>query len=72
MTVAIVFLPYAPLFLRFIAGSGFPQVEAFFRSPFLDNSFFNIWLVGLWSMIIAAAIILFFAYIRLAIALRLR
>ena len=72
MTVAIVFLPYAPLFLRFIAGSGFPQVEAFFASPFVDNSFFNIWLIGLWSMIITSAIILFFAYIRLALALRVR
>lgn len=72
MTVAIFFLPYAPLFLRFLAGSGFPQVEAFFASPFVDNPFFNIWLVGLWSMIIAASIILFFAYIRLAFALRLR
>ena len=72
MIVAIVFLPYAPLFLRFLAGSGFPQVEAVFNSPLVDNIFFNIWLVGLWSMIIAAAIILFFAYIRLAFALRLR
>ncbi len=72
MIVAIVFLPFAPLFLRFIAGSGIPQVEAFLQSPFVDNSFFNVWLVGLWSMIITAAIILFFAYIRLAFALRLR
>ena len=31
MIVAIIFLPYAPLFLRFLAGSGFPQVEAFFH-----------------------------------------
>ena len=38
MIVAIVFLPFAPLFLRFIAGSGFPQVEALFRSPLLDNT----------------------------------
>ncbi len=72
MIVAIIFLPYAPLFLRFLAGSGFPQVEAFFTSPLVDNIFFNIWLVGLWGMIVAAAIILFFAYIRLAFALRLR
>ena len=72
MIVAIIFLPYAPLFLRFLAGSGFPQVEAFFTSPLVDNIFFNIWLVGLWGMIVTAAIILFFAYIRLAFALRLR
>jgi hypothetical protein len=60
------------LFLRFLAGSGFPQVEAFFSSQLIDNGFFNIWIVGLWAMIIASAIILFFAYIRLAFALRLR
>jgi len=72
MIVAIVTLPFAPLFLRFLAGSGFPQVEAFFAWSLIDNVFFNIWLVGLWSMIITAAIILFFAYIRLAFALRLK
>ncbi len=72
MVVAIVFLPFAPLFLRFLAGSGFPRVEAFFASELLDNAFFNVWIVGLWAMIITAAIILFFAYIRLAFALRLR
>lgn len=72
MIVAIVFLPFAPLFLRFFAGSGFPRVEAFFASEFVDNAFFNVWIVGLWAMIITAAIILFFAYIRLAFVLRLR
>lgn len=72
MVVAIIFLPFAPLFPRFLAGSGFPQVEAFFSSQLIDNGFFNIWIVGLWAMIIASAIILFFAYIRLAFALRLR
>ena len=72
MIVAIVFLPFAPLFLRFFAGSGFPRVEAFFASELLDNAFFNVWIVGLWAMIITAAIILFFAYIRLAFALRMR
>lgn len=72
MIVAIVFLPFAPLFLRFIAGSGFPRVEAFFTSALFDNAFFNVWIVSLWAMIITASIILFFAYIRLAFALRLR
>lgn len=72
MIVAIFFLPFAPLFLRFLAGSGFPRVEAFFASELLDNAFFNVWIVSLWAMIITAAIILFFAYIRLAFALRLR
>lgn len=72
MVVAIVFLPFAPLFLRFFAGSGFPRVEAFFASELIDNAFFNVWIVGLWAMIITAAIILFFAYIRLAFVLRLR
>ena len=72
MIVAIVFLPYAPLFLRFVAGSGFPQMKAFFASPLIDNLFFNIWIVGLWAILVAAAIILFFAYIRLAIALRVK
>lgn len=72
MIVAIVFLPFAPLFLRFIAGSGFPRVEAFSASSLLDNAFFNVWIVSLWAMIITSAIVLFFAYIRLAFALRMR
>lgn len=72
MVVAILFLPFAPLFLRFIAGSGFPRVEAFFASALVDNAFFNVWFVSLWAMIITASIILFFAYVRLAFVLRLR
>ncbi|MEM7268990.1 MAG: hypothetical protein AAF401_07030 [Pseudomonadota bacterium] len=72
MIVAIITLPYAPLFIRFVSGSGIPQVEAFFASPFADNLFFMVWLTALWALLVAGAIIFFFAYLRLALTLRLK
>ena len=72
LLVAIVCLPYAPVFVRMAANSRIPALEKLFESSLAENAFFTIWLIGLWAMLVAAAIIFFFAYLRLAFTLRLR
>ena len=70
--VAIVMLAYAPVFCRIASATRVPYFEGFFDNPLFRNEFFAIWMCGLWALSIAAAIILFTAYLRLASVLSRR
>lgn len=72
LLVAAAVLPYAPFMLRISMGIEDPRVRRIFDSALFDLPFFTIWAQGLWASLIAGAIIFACAYLRLAVALRVR
>lgn len=66
---AFVLLSYAPVFTRIVAVSRIPVAEGLFDGGLANNPFFALWLTGMWGLTIAAALILMFAYLRLAAAM---
>lgn len=72
LLVPIVALTFAPAFFRVLIGFSTTEAQAFINSPLMNNLFFSVWLVGLWGVLVAASIIMFFAYLRLVFALMRR
>lgn len=72
LVVAAITLSYAPVFFRVLQGSSIPQIKAFFDSALMNNPFFAIWFSALWAIMLASAIMLIAAYLRLSLVLRQR
>ena len=69
---AVVALPFAPAFYRVFTGFSSAQVKAFLNSPLIENLFYSVWLIGLWGVLIAGAMVMLCAHLRLALALSAR